>query len=101
MGAAGGVEGVRGALSLSRCNARTAIFFPSIFFFFFHFNLSLPFERGIDSTFPRVTRRGITGARSNIKRICGRSVDFRAGCLIASRVGRAWNFFFFFFFRYA
>ena len=100
MGAAGGVEGVRGALSLSRCNARTAIFFPSFFFFFFfffHFNLSLPFERGIDSTFPRVTRRGITGARSNIKRICGRSVDFRAGCLIASRVGRAWNFFRFFF----
>lgn len=34
MGAAGGVEGVRGALSLSRCNARTAIFFPSFFFFF-------------------------------------------------------------------
>lgn len=80
-------------LSLSRCNARTAIFF------FFFSILTYRYRSNAVSTPLFQELRGAElrgrGERSNIKRICGRSVDFRAGCLIASRVE------FFFLFGYA
>lgn len=79
-------------LSLSRCNARTAIFF-------FFSILTYRYRSNAVSTPLFQELRGAElrgrGERSNIKRICGRSVDFRAGCLIASRVE------FFFLFGYA